>query len=96
MPYFEVPLTADQQTMATALAGVTYKFRVTWDHIYAYWLIDIATDEGEPILSGIPLVTGGDLLGQFDYMGLGFGLAMGGEEPTVDNLGITSKLYARI
>ncbi|SPW63034.1 bacteriophage protein [Escherichia coli] len=29
-------------------------------------------DRGEPVISGIPLVTGADLLAQYACMGLGF------------------------
>jgi hypothetical protein len=55
------------------------------------------------LLTGIPIVTGTDLFGQFRYLGIGGGLPLiavtiglghsPDEIPTFDNLGIDSQLF---
>jgi hypothetical protein len=49
-------------------------------------------------VSGIPLVTGVDLLSQYSYLGIPGALLVttdrgAGEVPTFDGLGVTSHLY---
>lgn len=53
------------------------------------WLLDIAEpDRAAPILMGIPLVTGCDLLAPYGYLGIGGGLVVDSlYPPTLENLG---------
>lgn len=46
--------------------------------------MDLQNDRGEPVISGIPLVTGADLLAQYAYMGLGFKLVVVCDDSTQD------------
>jgi hypothetical protein len=97
--YFEIPLSPQPETFNIALAGVTYGFTVRWNVQNASWIIDIADASGNPIVSGIPMVTGADLLEQFAYLGLNFALIAQTDNapdvvPTFETLGQTSHLYA--
>lgn len=88
-----------QQTTVT-IVGVSYELTLQYRDIdQGGWVLDIADDQGNPLLSGIPLVTGANLLGQYDYMGFGFGLYVQTTSnpdavPTFDNLGGDAALYA--
>jgi hypothetical protein len=101
MTTYEIPLSGASQTFQTVLKGKTYTFTVIWRDFISQWLLDIADAQGRPILNGLPLVTGTDLLGQHEHLGLGFGLHVVSDVdpdamPTYDNLGTGSHLYAVI
>lgn len=96
---YEIPLSAEPQTFNIALAGTTYGFTIRWNVPNASWIIDIADASGNPIVSGIPMVTGSDLLEQYSYLGFGYQLVCQTDNdpnavPTFDNLGTTGHLYA--
>ena len=62
------------------------------------WVLDIADASGNDILSGLPLVTGADLLAQYGYLGFGGGLwvqtaSAPDAPPTFDNLGDDGQVY---
>lgn len=62
------------------------------------WVLDIADNNNNPIVCGIPLVTGIDLLYQYQYLGFGGSLVVATDgnpviPPTFDNLGTDSHLY---
>lgn len=97
--YFEIPFAGTPETFTIALAGVTYGFNVQWNVPNASWVIDISDASGNPIVSGIPMVTGSDLLEQYSYLGFQFALVAQTDNspdtvPTFDNLGTTGHLYA--
>ncbi|MFM0044128.1 phage baseplate plug family protein [Paraburkholderia sediminicola] len=97
--HYEIPLSPEPQTFTIALAGTTYGFTVGWNAPNASWMIDIADASGNPILSGIPMVTGADLLEQYGYLSFGFALVAQTDNapdvvPTFATLGQTSHLYA--
>jgi hypothetical protein len=94
---YEIPLTPDSQHFTITLAGVVYNLALTW-RSGTGWVLDIADTNDAPLVSGIPLVTGTDLLGQFGYLGIGGKLIVlvDGDiaaVPTYDNLGTEGKLY---
>lgn len=96
--YYEIPLSSTPQTFRIPLAGVTYQMTVRWNWINTSWVLDIADSSGNPIVSGIPLVTGADLLEQFGYLGLGGSLYVQTDNdpnavPTYQNLGTTGHVY---
>lgn len=84
---------------STILAGVTYNMRLTYDVAQdGCWILDIGDADQNLLVSGIPLVTGVDLLAQYAYLGFGGSLIVttdrgAGEVPTWDGLGVTSHLY---
>ncbi len=78
----EIPLTADNQQFSIVLGGVTWQISIIWRDLY--WIMDLQNDRGEPVISGIPLVTGADLLAQYACMGLGFKLVVVCDDNTQD------------
>ena len=62
------------------------------------WVISIAEDDGRPLVSNLPLVTGSDLLAQHRHLGLGARVVVASDRrvddvPTLTNLGVDSFLY---
>ncbi len=96
--YYEVPLVASPQTLSIALGAATYNLRLTWNIPSQVWLLDVSDQSNAPIINGIPLVTGADLLAQYAYLGLGGGLVALSDTdpftpPTFTNLGNEGHLY---
>lgn len=96
-PYL-IPLQNQQQALSISIAGVTYQLTVTWCDPAQCWVMNIADNAGNPILSGIPLVTGADLLEQFGYLEFGGQLIAQTDNdptavPTFQNLGSTGNLF---
>jgi hypothetical protein len=100
---FEIPLVpGTPQRLSVELGETTYVLMARWNDISACWILDIYEFDGvTPVLRGVPMVTGADLLGQYEYLELGGNLialtiAVGhppDEVPTFDNLGIDGHLY---
>ncbi len=98
MPVYEIPLSPDAQTLEISLGGVDYQLRILWNPVALSWVMDISQLDGTPILSGIPLVTGANLLEQFDYLNFGGSLTVSTDGdinavPTFENLGLLGHLY---
>ncbi|CAJ0701550.1 hypothetical protein LMG19089_02867 [Ralstonia edaphis] len=97
---FEIPLTAQPQTFNITLVGIEYQFSLAWRDAASSWFLDIADVSGNPLLSGIPLVTGVNLLAQYAYKAFGFELWVQTDgadaPPTFTNLGTDSHLYCVI
>ncbi|HVI10236.1 MAG TPA: hypothetical protein VND65_18240 [Candidatus Binatia bacterium] len=95
---YEIPLLDTPQTLSIVLAGISYQLRVVWNEQNQSWVLDIADAAGTPILQGIPLVTGADLLEQFGYLEFGGQLIVQtdnnvNEVPSFTTLGSTGHLY---
>lgn len=98
MTVFEIPTHPIAQTFTVSLAGVSYQMTIRWCDPNQSWLLDISDSRSNPILQGIPLVTGSDLLGQFAYLGIGGRLIVQTDNnpqvvPTYTSLGVTGHLY---
>lgn len=100
MATFEIPLTPAPQRFSISLGGQEYQLRLSYQNApEAGWLLDInQSGSGTPIACGLPLVTGADLLGQYEYLGIPGQLwvATDGDPdavPTYDNLGQGGRLY---
>lgn len=97
---YELPLTPIAQTVSLSLAGATVRMTLAWrDAGGSGWCLDLADADGAPLVAGLPLVTGCDLLGQHKHLGLPFELWVQGDPdpsavPTYAGLGTQSKLYA--
>lgn len=97
----EIPLIAQNQTLTTTLAGVTYQLAVTWRDAPANnggWVLDISDENANPLVQGIAMVTGADLMAQHPEVGFPGQLWVQsdfdpGAVPTFDNLGSGSHLY---
>ena len=99
MNFYEIPLQPTNQNIRISILNVNYIIRTYYCDIEnGGWVIDISDSSGNAILHGIPLVTGADLLGQYEYLGLGFGLmfASDGDIDAVsgfNDLGVSGHLY---
>lgn len=99
MANFEIPLTPTPQRFSITLSGVQYRLAVVWRNAeQGGWVLDVADANGNPIIQGIPLVTGANLLEQYEYLGLSGVLWCQTTDnpdavPTFDNLGVGSHLY---
>ncbi|HEM8999478.1 TPA: hypothetical protein U2T46_001523 [Burkholderia cenocepacia] len=97
--FYEIPLTPDPQTFTVTLSGVIYQLTVQYRAVGGTgWILDVADASGNLLVSGIPLVTGTDLLGQFGYLGFGGrlwvqGAASPDDVPTFDDLGVGSHVF---
>ncbi|WP_210530609.1 phage baseplate plug family protein [Pantoea ananatis] len=92
----EIPLSPDNQKFTTDINGGSYQIRSLWRDSSG-WVVDLMDASGAPVVSDIPLVTGANLLSQYAYLNLGFGLVVvcddpGQDYPTKTDLGIKSHL----
>ena len=99
MEVFEIPLTPTPQRFTITMAGKEYALKVRWNPAMTTgWVLDIGSPTAGAIVSGIPLVTGDDLLAQYPDKGFGVQLIVQTDHdtdavPTFDNLGETSNLF---
>jgi hypothetical protein len=112
--FYEIPLSGTPQRFVISLANenssnganpvvaytLTFQYRDADPSIAGGcgWTLDVADQYGTQILCGRPLVTGADLLAQYDYLALGGHLVVGSDGvpdaiPTFDNLGSGSHVY---
>jgi hypothetical protein len=91
---------AQPQTFKISLGGTFYQLTMHWCAPANCWILDIADQSGNKIVSGRPMVTGVDLLGQFRYLGIGGGggmLVQSDNDPDLvpdfDSLGSTGHLF---
>ena len=70
MPVYNVPLTNKNQTLQTSLLGITYILTVRWNALANLWYLDINDANNTPILNGVPMTAGVNLLKQFAYLGI--------------------------
>ncbi len=99
MNYFEIPLSPQPQRFTITLGAVDYRLTVQYRKAGgAGWVLDIADTNNAPLVTGIPLVTGVDLLAQYRHLGFAGRLWVQGAAdpdnvPTYEDLGIGSHLY---
>lgn len=98
MNIYTIPLANKPQRFGLTLLGVNYEFIITWRKAMGAWMLDINDQEGNPLVLGTALVTGLDLLGQYQELGIGGQLIMVGDDPynwapTENNLGLNNQLY---
>ena len=102
MTFYEIPLKPYAQEFEIGFATQRIRLRFMFQDVPdGGWFMDILDVKSVPIICGIPLVTGADLLGQFGYLGLGGPLfvvtdADSAAVPTFDNLGTGSHLFLGI
>ena len=95
---YEIPLDPRPQSFSINLAGVEYILGLVWNVYSDSWVLSISDSSGTPILTGIPLVSGADLLEQYQYLKLGGSLVVQSDFdlyaiPAYETLGITDHLY---
>jgi hypothetical protein len=94
---YEIPLVAAPQTLSVTLAGTTYQLRLAWCKPAQAWTLYLAAADGTPLVNGVPLVTGANLLEPFAYMDFGGQLYVvtdhdADAQPTFASLGDRSHL----
>lgn len=102
MTTLTLPFSGVPETFSTQLGSVGYRITALWrdnDAGMGGWVIDLADADSNPILQGVPLITGADLLEQFGYLGLGFKLYVQTVQdpdatPTFENLGSDANVFA--
>lgn len=98
MAQYTIPITTSEpQTFTVTLSAVQYRFTLRWiDGTEGGWLLDIALAEDEtPLVAGVALVTGVDLLAQFPDLGIPGALwlyAVDDLSPGYDDLGTAVQL----
>ncbi|KAF1003691.1 MAG: hypothetical protein GAK36_00199 [Pseudomonas sp.] len=97
---FSAPgITTPPEPFTITLSGTVYRLSVQWRNAeQGGWVLDIADSTGTAIVSGIPLVTGCNLLVAYAHLGFSGALwvqttADPDAVPTYDNLGDGSHLY---
>lgn len=97
--FYEIPLSPDPQRFTVTLSGVDYRMTVQYrDAGGAGWVLDVADATNQPLVSGLPLVTGVDLLGQYSHLEFRGRLWVQGsanpdDVPTFEDLGIGSHVF---
>lgn len=99
MSVFLIPfLPAQPQTLQVSIGGVTYTMKIRFCIPAQCWMLDLSDVSGNPIIQGIPLITGTDLLSQYAYLDLGFSLLVqtnneANAVPTFANFGTQGLVY---
>jgi predicted Zn-dependent protease with MMP-like domain len=97
--YFSIPLQAQPQTFTINLSGTTYTFVLNYRNTtMGGWVLDINDVNNNPIVQGLPLITGANLLAKYTYLGFTGALWVQTADnpdavPTFQNLGTDGLLY---
>lgn len=96
----EIPLSPQPQTFLITLSGQQYRLTFRWnaDPQLGGWFMDIQNNQGALLLGGAPLITGANILEQYDYLGIGGSIIVQTDHttddvPTYENLGINSHVF---
>jgi len=86
------------QQFSITLGSETYKINLVWNNVGGLWIMNLNDASNNPIVHGIPLVTGIGLLRQYGYLGFEGDLFVQSNNdpdalPTYAGLGVTSQLY---
>jgi hypothetical protein len=96
---YKIPFTPQPERIEISLGGLFYILKTYWNTPMGCWILDIYDDVEKPMVRGIPIVTGADLLQQFEYLGFGGMLLVWSTEgpwhaiPGFDTLGTNSNMY---
>lgn len=96
---YEIPIQpGTAQKFSVQLSGVGYNFHLYWNDPAQNWVLDISDVDGNPIAFGIALVTGSNLLEQYNYLGFVGALIVQSDNdydlvPNFTSLGDTGHLY---
>lgn len=91
---YQIPLSAQAQRFKIDIAGKTYTLRFQYaDAADGGWFMDIGDANGADLVTGLPLVSGIDLLGQHKHLDIGVTLWLTSPEPPAySELGTSSLL----
>jgi len=96
----QIPVPARPTVFTMPLGGVIYTWRTYWLAPSQCWVVNIADQFGNPLIQGVPLVPGTNLLGQYAYVGPGGVLFVRVDHdpeavPDFTHLGITARVFWR-
>lgn len=97
--FYKIPLIPTPQLFSIQLSGIDYQVRLYYANVLdGGWLIDIWDADSAPIVVGVPLVTGANLLEQYRHLGfVGRMWVQTASDPdaapTFLNLGIDAQLW---
>lgn len=74
MKTYEIPLNSFAEEFNVEINGVNYLLRTKWNEPLQAWTLDIGRSENEWLIRNLALVTGENLLQQYEHLKLGFGL----------------------
>jgi hypothetical protein len=72
--FYQIPFSGLPESFSISIVGVTYFFAIRFNNRYQAWVLDIYDVSHILLVGGIPLVTGTNLLAQYDYLGFAFAL----------------------
>lgn len=95
---YKLPLSPQAQKFSIILGNKVYNVTQKWNYVSQLWMLDFADTNDNPILQGVPLITGADLFEQYAYLGFGGQLrAQTDNNPSVPpnftNLGSDANVY---
>jgi hypothetical protein len=95
---YVIPLINQNQEFDISLAGVSYHLIVKWNSFSNAWILYIEDSQQNPIVGGIPMVTGCDLLEQYGYLEIGGAMVVQSTNnpdlvPNYSSLGETGFLF---
>ncbi|UGA37961.1 hypothetical protein JOS77_29180 [Chromobacterium haemolyticum] len=99
MARFEIPLITGPQHFSIQMGSQLYQMTLIYRSAQdSNWVLDIADSSGNPLVSGIALVTGIDLLAQHQHLGFGCSLYVQTDGdpdaiPDYQSLGVTGRLF---
>lgn len=67
---YQIPFDPKAQSFTINLGGISYQLKTTWNGTASCWILDIASADGTPLASGLPLVPGVDILSQVPNIGI--------------------------
>ena len=94
----EIPTSPTAQTFQIALGDVLYQVTLRWIGAQGAWNLDLGDANGVPVLCGLPVLPGVDLLAQYAYLGIGGSIVVSndpdpGNPPTYEGLGGDGRIY---
>jgi hypothetical protein len=90
MAFYKVPLTNEpDQTLSITLPvngkNINLNLRVRYNTQGGYWWMTISDANGNVLLDALPLLTGIDLLEQYEYLGIGSAVILNRGNTTLDS-----------
>jgi hypothetical protein len=76
VPYYTIPVTnePDQNFICTVPVNgqnITLRFRLRYNTQGGYWWLTLADKNGNVLVDGVPLLTGQNILEQYQYLNIG-------------------------
>lgn len=67
---YQIPFSAQAQTFRITLGTLDYQLTQRFSTAAQAWVLDVDDADGNPLVHGLLLITGADLLSQFKHLGI--------------------------